>query len=195
MCLFNTWTYDSLQVLSEQRLQVLKVQLLEEVEDPFRAKLHAAEAEVESDDKHSLLKPQKKKKNTSVCSFVIIRRRKGQHCTKLAQSNCPVLQIEQLQGELNKLRYEHSFLQQEYQHEKNSHEQVVQEMRLRHEAEVSGLKRDKKEGSGRNENLPSPSTFCVLCRNNAKWYCDDSSPFWNKSQNIPILLSQIASCR
>ncbi len=32
--------------MSEQRLEVLKLQLQEEVEDPFRAKLHAAEAEV-----------------------------------------------------------------------------------------------------------------------------------------------------
>ena len=32
--------------MSEQRMEVLKLQLQEEVEDPFRAKLHAAEAEV-----------------------------------------------------------------------------------------------------------------------------------------------------
>ena len=49
------------------------------------------------------------------------------------------LQIEQLQTELNKLRYEHSFLQQEYQHERTTHQQVIDEMKLRHEAEVSHL--------------------------------------------------------
>ena len=37
--------------MSEQRMEVLKLQLQEEVEDPFRAKLHAAEAEV------SIVKP------------------------------------------------------------------------------------------------------------------------------------------
>ena len=51
------------------------------------------------------------------------------------------LQIEQLQTELNKLRYEHSFLQQEYQHERTTHQQVIDEMKLRHEAEVSPFER------------------------------------------------------
>ena len=51
------------------------------------------------------------------------------------------LQIEQLQTELNKLRYEHSFLQQEYKHERTTHQQVIDEMKLRHEAEVSHLER------------------------------------------------------
>ncbi len=46
-------------------------------------------------------------------------------------------QIEELRGELNKLRYEHSFLQQEYQHERTQHQQVTDEMKLRYESEVS----------------------------------------------------------
>ena len=32
--------------MSEQRMEVFKLQLQEEVEDPYRAKLHATEAEV-----------------------------------------------------------------------------------------------------------------------------------------------------
>ena len=47
------------------------------------------------------------------------------------------LQIEQLQAELNKIRYEQSFLQQEYQHERTTHQQVIEELKLRHEAEVN----------------------------------------------------------
>ena len=46
-------TFLRVQVMSEQRMEVLKLQLQEEVEDPFRAKLHTAEAEVSTVRLHS----------------------------------------------------------------------------------------------------------------------------------------------
>ena len=38
--------------------------------------------------------------------------------------------------ELNKLKYEYSFLKAEYEHEKAENVRIVEEMKMRHEAEV-----------------------------------------------------------
>ena len=39
--------------------------------------------------------------------------------------------------ELNKLKYEYSFLKAEYEHEKAENLRIIEEMKMRHEAEVS----------------------------------------------------------
>ncbi len=49
----------------------------------------------------------------------------------------PCYQLELTQAELNKLKYEQSFLQSEYQHERTQKQQMMDEMKLRNEAEVS----------------------------------------------------------
>ena len=38
--------------------------------------------------------------------------------------------------ELNKLKYEYSFLKAEYEHEKTENLRIIEEMKMRHEAEV-----------------------------------------------------------
>ena len=45
-------------------------------------------------------------------------------------------ETERFRNEYNKLKYEFSFLKSEYEHEKAEHVRVVEESRLRHEAEV-----------------------------------------------------------
>ena len=45
-------------------------------------------------------------------------------------------ETERYRNEYNKLKYEYSFLKSEYEHEKREQVKVVEELRLRHEAEV-----------------------------------------------------------
>ncbi len=52
-----------------------------------------------------------------------------------------LFQLELTQAELNKLKYEQSFLQSEYQHERTQKQQMVDEMKLRYEAEVSAKRK------------------------------------------------------
>ena len=46
-------------------------------------------------------------------------------------------EVDAYRTELNKLKYEHSFLKSEYEHEQEEHQRVLKEMKMRHEAEVS----------------------------------------------------------
>ena len=46
---------------------------------------------------------------------------------------------DRVRTEYNKIKYEYSFLKAEYEHEKNEHMQIVEELKLRHEAEVCEL--------------------------------------------------------
>lgn len=45
-------------------------------------------------------------------------------------------ECDKFRAENNKLKYEYSFLKAEYEHEKAEHLRVVEEINLRHEAEV-----------------------------------------------------------
>ena len=45
-------------------------------------------------------------------------------------------ETEHYRNEHNKLKYEFSFLKSEYEHDKQEHQRVLQELKLRHEAEV-----------------------------------------------------------
>ena len=48
---------------------------------------------------------------------------------------------EQYRQELNKLKYEYSFLKSEYEHEKAEYARVTEELKMRHEAETSNLRK------------------------------------------------------
>ena len=82
--------YNDFQVVTEQRIEVIRMQLGEEIEAPFRQKM------VQLND-----------------------------------------DSDRYRAEYNKLKYEYSFLKAEYEHEKNEHTQIIEELKLRHEAEVS----------------------------------------------------------
>ena len=43
---------------------------------------------------------------------------------------------EQYRSEFNKLKYEYSFLKAEYEHEKGEQTRILEEVKMRHEAEV-----------------------------------------------------------
>ena len=77
------------QVPNEQKLELLKSQVLDDMEAPFREKLLSMEEETD-----------------------------------------------RYRNEYNKMKYEYSFLKSEYEHEKREQQKIVEEMRLRHEAEV-----------------------------------------------------------
>lgn len=48
-------------------------------------------------------------------------------------------ECDKYRSEYNKLKYEYSFLKAEYEHEKTEHLRVMEETKLRHEAEVRDL--------------------------------------------------------
>jgi len=45
-------------------------------------------------------------------------------------------ELEKYRTEYNKIKYEYSFLKSEYEHDQVEHQRVLEEMKLRHEAEV-----------------------------------------------------------
>ncbi|KAM4748927.1 centrosomal protein of 83 kDa [Rhinophrynus dorsalis] len=87
-----------LQVLSPQKLELIKLQMQEELEAPMRDR-----------------------------------------CRKLDE------EVEKYRGEYNKLRYEHTFLRSEYEHQKEEHERVLEERKIKYEAMISQLEREKVE--------------------------------------------------
>lgn len=44
--------------------------------------------------------------------------------------------MEKYRTEYNKLRYEHTFLKSELEHQKEEHARILQEMKIKYEAEV-----------------------------------------------------------
>ncbi|XP_075456525.1 centrosomal protein of 83 kDa [Ascaphus truei] len=54
-------------------------------------------------------------------------------------------EVEKYRGEYNKLRYEHTFLKSEFEHQKEEQTHVLEERKIKYEAEVSRLERDKEE--------------------------------------------------
>ena len=80
----------TLQVLTDQKKEILKLRITDEVEGPFRQKVSALTEEVD-----------------------------------------------RYRTEYNKLKYEYAFVKSEYEHEKQEHASILEEMKMRHEAEVS----------------------------------------------------------
>ena len=48
-------------------------------------------------------------------------------------------ELEKYRAECNSLKYEFSFVKSEYEHDRQEHQQIIEEMRLRHEAEVNNI--------------------------------------------------------
>lgn len=52
---------------------------------------------------------------------------------------CLTQEVEKYRTEYNKLRYEHTFLKSEFEHQKEEHARVLEEKKIKYEAEVHGL--------------------------------------------------------
>ncbi|XP_053552173.1 centrosomal protein of 83 kDa [Bombina bombina] len=52
-------------------------------------------------------------------------------------------EAEKYRGEYNKLRYDITFLKSEFEHQREEHERVLEEQKIRHETEISLLEKDK----------------------------------------------------
>uniref|UniRef100_A0A673M9J1 Centrosomal protein of 83 kDa n=1 Tax=Sinocyclocheilus rhinocerous TaxID=307959 RepID=A0A673M9J1_9TELE len=87
-----------LQVLTPQRLELLKAQVQQELEAPIRERFNKLQEEAEN-----------------------------------------------YRSEYNKLRYDLTFLKSEFDHQKEEHVRVLEERRIRHEADVARLERDKED--------------------------------------------------
>ncbi|XP_016355701.1 centrosomal protein of 83 kDa-like isoform X1 [Sinocyclocheilus anshuiensis] len=87
-----------LQVLTPQRLELLKAQVQQELEAPIRERFSKLQEEAEN-----------------------------------------------YRSEYNKLRYDLTFLKSEFDHQKEEHARVLEERRIRHEADVARLERDKED--------------------------------------------------
>ncbi|XP_069811884.1 centrosomal protein of 83 kDa [Dendropsophus ebraccatus] len=87
-----------LQVLSPQRLELLKVQIQQEIEAPMR-----------------------------------------EHIRKLNE------EVEKYRGEYNKLRYENGILTSQFEHQREEQHQILEEQKIRYEAQLAQLEKDKEE--------------------------------------------------
>ncbi|XP_025978983.2 centrosomal protein of 83 kDa isoform X1 [Dromaius novaehollandiae] len=87
-----------MQVLTPQKLELLRAQIQQELESPVRERLKKLEIEVEK-----------------------------------------------YRTEYNKLRYEHTFLKSEFEHQKEEHARVLEEKKIKYEAEITRLDKDKEE--------------------------------------------------
>ncbi|XP_074644113.1 centrosomal protein of 83 kDa-like [Tubulanus polymorphus] len=84
------------QVVTPQKLEVIKMQVTDELEQPYRDRFLSLEHEVEK-----------------------------------------------FRSEYNRMRKEYSFLKSEYEHEQVEHHRLVEEMTLKHEAEVVNLRKER----------------------------------------------------
>ncbi|XP_009880952.1 PREDICTED: centrosomal protein of 83 kDa [Charadrius vociferus] len=55
------------------------------------------------------------------------------------------LKLEKYRTEYNKLRYEHTFLKSEFEHQKEEHARILEEKKIKYEAEIARLDKDKEE--------------------------------------------------
>uniref|UniRef100_H2ZRX5 Centrosomal protein 83 n=1 Tax=Latimeria chalumnae TaxID=7897 RepID=H2ZRX5_LATCH len=85
-----------IQVLTPQKLELLKAQIQQELEAPMRERFHKLDEEVEK-----------------------------------------------YRSEYNKLRYEYTFLKSEFEHQKDEHIRVLEEKKIKYEAEIGRLEKDK----------------------------------------------------
>ncbi|KAJ1163252.1 hypothetical protein NDU88_003713 [Pleurodeles waltl] len=86
------------QVLTPQKLELLKAQIQQELEAPMRERFNKLDEEVEK-----------------------------------------------YRSEYNKLRYEHTFLKSEFEHQKEEQQRILEEKRIKQEAEIARLEKDKEE--------------------------------------------------
>ncbi|KFP96030.1 Centrosomal protein of 83 kDa, partial [Leptosomus discolor] len=86
------------QVLTPQKLELLKAQIQQELESPMTERYQKLENEVEK-----------------------------------------------YRTEYNKLRYEHTFLKSEFEHQKEEHAHILEEKKIKYEAEIARLDKDKEE--------------------------------------------------
>ncbi|NXK56523.1 CEP83 protein, partial [Chauna torquata] len=54
-------------------------------------------------------------------------------------------EVEKYRTEYNKLRYEHTFLKSEFEHQKEEHARISEEKKIKYEAEIARLEKDKEE--------------------------------------------------
>ncbi|XP_037243763.1 centrosomal protein of 83 kDa isoform X1 [Falco rusticolus] len=54
-------------------------------------------------------------------------------------------EVEKYRTEYNKLRYEHTFLKSEFEHQKEEHARILEEKKIKYEAEIARLDKDKEE--------------------------------------------------
>uniref|UniRef100_A0AAX7UR71 Centrosomal protein 83 n=1 Tax=Astatotilapia calliptera TaxID=8154 RepID=A0AAX7UR71_ASTCA len=87
-----------LQVMTPQRLELLRAQVQQEMEAPVRDRFNKLEEETEK-----------------------------------------------YRSEYNKLRYEYTFLKSQFDHQREEHARVLEERKIRYEAEVSRLEKDREE--------------------------------------------------
>uniref|UniRef100_A0A669E2T2 Centrosomal protein 83 n=1 Tax=Oreochromis niloticus TaxID=8128 RepID=A0A669E2T2_ORENI len=87
-----------LQVMTPQRLELLRAQVEQEMEAPVRDRFNKLEEETEK-----------------------------------------------YRSEYNKLRYEYTFLKSQFDHQREEHARVLEERKIRYEAEVSRLEKDREE--------------------------------------------------
>uniref|UniRef100_A0AAY4EQ19 Centrosomal protein of 83 kDa n=1 Tax=Denticeps clupeoides TaxID=299321 RepID=A0AAY4EQ19_9TELE len=94
-----------MQVLSPQRLELLRAQVQQELEGPVRERFNKLEGEAEK-----------------------------------------------YRSDFNKLRYDYTFLKSEYDHHREEHSRMLEEWKLRYDAEISCLERDKEELTAQLQN-------------------------------------------
>uniref|UniRef100_A0A8C0EP77 Centrosomal protein 83 n=1 Tax=Bubo bubo TaxID=30461 RepID=A0A8C0EP77_BUBBB len=87
-----------MQVLTPQKLELLKAQIQQELESPMT-----------------------------------------EHYQKLEN------EVEKYRTEYNKLRYEYTFLKSEFEHQKEEHARILEEKKIKYEAEIARLDKDKEE--------------------------------------------------
>ncbi|NXF47417.1 CEP83 protein, partial [Oceanites oceanicus] len=87
-----------MQVLTPQKLELLKAQIQQELESPMTERYRKLENEVEK-----------------------------------------------YRTEYNKLRYEHTFLKSEFEHQKEEHARILEEKKIKYDAEIARLDKDKEE--------------------------------------------------
>nr|XP_054752286.1 centrosomal protein of 83 kDa-like isoform X1 [Lytechinus pictus] len=78
--------------------------------------------------------------------------------------------VEHYRSEFNKLRYEHSFLKSEYEHEQAEQKRVVEEIKMQYKTEIKNLHRDKEAIVAKysQENSHDSDKVRTLYRDNAQ---------------------------
>ncbi|XP_014674367.1 PREDICTED: centrosomal protein of 83 kDa-like isoform X2 [Priapulus caudatus] len=141
-----------------QRLQNEHVQLQHEVTSNLEK--HSREAEESKREIEKLRKnlTESNVENTRLKAQAVTPERleliKGNLKDELEEPykvRCSQLEKEQdrWRTECNKLRYELSFLKSEYEHQQAEHQRVIEEMKMRHGAEVGGLRKDREAWTSR----------------------------------------------
>ncbi|XP_028426042.1 centrosomal protein of 83 kDa isoform X2 [Perca flavescens] len=97
-----------LQVMTPQRLELLRAQVQQEMEAPVRERFNKLEE------------------------------------VSLSFSEC-FIETEKYRSEYNKLRYDFTFLKSQFDHQREEHAHKLEETRIRYEAEIAHLEKDREE--------------------------------------------------